>query len=201
MRIGDHQQVELLQALQRFRHARDACCWRGPARTSPCTLSFWSTWSFGSSAASNQRVERDAGRLHRSSWSSKRDDQIVVVDLPDARPVLPGAFDEAVVERQRHDIEADVGRALHVVVAAEDVGAGAGPADIAGGQQQRCSSRARWRCRPCAGSAPMHQISVDGFCVANISATRLSCSPGTPVTRSTSSGVHFSTSLRMSSMP
>ena len=49
--------------------------------------------------------------------------------------------------------------------------------------------------------APMHQISVDGFSLANISATRLSCAPGTPVTRSTSSGVHFSTSLRTSSMP
>ena len=35
---------------------------------------------------------------------------------------------------------------------------------------------------------PMHQISVAGFCVANISATRRSWSPGTPVMRSTSSG-------------
>ena len=49
--------------------------------------------------------------------------------------------------------------------------------------------------------APMHQISVAGFSVANILATRLSCSPGTPDTRSTSSGVHLATSLRMSSMP
>jgi hypothetical protein len=45
----------------------------------------------------------------------------------------------------------------------------------------------------------MHQISVDGLSFANISATRLSCSPGTPETRSTSSGVHFSISLRASS--
>ncbi len=42
---------------------------------------------------------------------------------------------------------------------------------------------------------PMHQISVDGFWVANISATRLSCSPGIPVMRSTSSGGYFSISL------
>ncbi|GJE33304.1 hypothetical protein LDDCCGHA_3504 [Methylobacterium oxalidis] len=48
--------------------------------------------------------------------------------------------------------------------------------------------------------APMHQISVEGFSLAKISATRLSCSPGTPVTRSTSSGVHLATSLRTSSM-
>jgi len=42
------------------------------------------------------------------------------------------------------------------------------------------------------------QISVDGFSVANILATRLSCSPGTHLTRSTSSGP-LSTSLRRSS--
>ena len=38
---------------------------------------------------------------------------------------------------------------------------------------------------------PMHQISVAGFSVANIFATRSSCSPGTPLTRSTSSGIPF----------
>ena len=48
----------------------------------------------------------------------------------------PRAFGQAVVERQRHDIEAEIGRALHVGVAAEDVGAGAEAADVAGGQQR-----------------------------------------------------------------
>jgi len=48
---------------------------------------------------------------------------------------------------------------------------------------------------------PIAQIKVEGFCLAKVSATRLSCASGTPVTRSTSSGVHFSTSLRTSSMP
>ena len=48
---------------------------------------------------------------------------------------------------------------------------------------------------------PMHQISVAGFWVANISATRLSCSPGTPLTRSTSAGSHFSISFLASSKP
>jgi hypothetical protein len=42
---------------------------------------------------------------------------------------------------------------------------------------------------------PMHQIRVAGFSLANFSATRFSCSPGTPVMRSTSSGGYFSTSL------
>ena len=49
--------------------------------------------------------------------------------------------------------------------------------------------------------APIHQMSVAGFSVANILATRSSCAPGTPDTRSTSSGVHLSISLRTSSMP
>ena len=48
---------------------------------------------------------------------------------------------------------------------------------------------------------PMHQISVDGFCLANISATRFSCSPGTPVMSSTVLGSYFFTSARISSMP
>ncbi len=48
--------------------------------------------------------------------------------------------------------------------------------------------------------APMHQIRVAGFSLAKSSATRFSCSPGTPDTRSTSSGVHLATSLRTSSI-
>ncbi len=67
---------------------------------------------------------------------SKRDDHPVVLDLPHAAPVAPRAFDQAVVERQGHDIEAEVGRALHVAVAAEDVGADAEPADVTGGKQR-----------------------------------------------------------------
>ena len=47
----------------------------------------------------------------------------------------PRPFDEAVIERQRHHIEADIGRALHVVVAAENVGALAGSADVASEQE------------------------------------------------------------------
>jgi hypothetical protein len=35
----------------------------------------------------------------------------------------------------------------------------------------------------------MHQMKVEGFSVAKVSATRFSCSPGMPVMRSTSSGV------------
>src|SRR5664279_5765568 len=63
-------------------------------------------------------------------------DEPLIVDLPDARPMAPCAFDQAVVERQRHDIEAEIGRTLNVGVAAEDVSALTGAADIAGGEQE-----------------------------------------------------------------
>ncbi len=86
-----------------------------------------------------RRVEpagrRDACRLHELLVGEARQHP-VVLDLPDAAPVLPGAFGEAVVERQRHDIEAEVGRTLHVGVATEDIGSHARPADVAGGKQQ-----------------------------------------------------------------
>ena len=49
--------------------------------------------------------------------------------------------------------------------------------------------------------APMHQIRVEGFSLANSLGDALQLLAGTPVTRSTSSGVHFATSLRTSSMP
>ena len=48
---------------------------------------------------------------------------------------------------------------------------------------------------------PMHQTMVDGRFLAKVSVTRLSCSGETPVTFSTSSGVHCLTSSRIFSMP
>jgi hypothetical protein len=48
--------------------------------------------------------------------------------------MLPGGLGQAVVERQVRDIEAEVRCALYVGVAAEDVGARARLADIAGGE-------------------------------------------------------------------
>ena len=63
-------------------------------------------------------------------------DEIVVRHVPDARPVLPGARRETVVQGQVGDIEPEVGRSLHVAVAAEDVGPGAVGTAVAGGEQQ-----------------------------------------------------------------
>ncbi len=56
----------------------------------------------------------------------------LVIDFPDAGPVFPGGFREAVVERQRGDIEPEIGRALHIGVAAENVRPGSRRPDIAG---------------------------------------------------------------------
>ena len=59
------------------------------------------------------------------------------VDAPDLGEVLPRAFGQAVVAGQRVGVGADVGGALHVVVAAEDVGAAAADADVAQRQLQQ----------------------------------------------------------------
>ncbi len=48
---------------------------------------------------------------------------------------------------------------------------------------------------------PIHQITVPGRLFAMVRATRRSCEPGVPVTRSTSSGVHLATSSLIWSMP
>ena len=90
---------------------------------------------FGQQRRIEPARQRDARRLHHF-LGVETGDQIVVIDLPDPPPMLPCPLGEAVVERQGHDIETDVGRALHVVMAAKDVGAGARLADVAGRQQQ-----------------------------------------------------------------
>ena len=152
MRIGDHQQFERLQALQRFGHARDAVA-GVPLHEHRPHIVLLRDLVLRQHGGVEPARERDAGRLH-DLLVVEAAEQEVVVDLPDARPMLPGAFGEAVVERQRHDIEADVGGALHVVVAAQDVGAGARSRRRCRSSAARCSSPARWRCRPSAGSGP-----------------------------------------------
>jgi hypothetical protein len=44
----------------------------------------------------------------------------------------PGILGKAVIERQRGDIEAQIGGALNIVMAPKNIGAGAGASDIAG---------------------------------------------------------------------
>ena len=134
MRIGDHQQVELGQRLQRFRNARDAVAGMS-LHEHALHIVLLRDLILRQQHRVEPARERNAGGLH-DLLVVETTLQKIVIDLPDARPMLPRAFDQAVVERQRHDIEADVGGALHVVVAAQDVGAHAGAADIAGHQQR-----------------------------------------------------------------
>ena len=142
MRIGDNQQFELFDALLRFGHARHgvAAVTHDKHRLDVVLLP-------NVLLVEERRVEPagrgNARRVHRiGDFAVCRGgfieavDEPVVIDFPDARPMPPRAFDQAVVKRQGHDIEAEIGRALHVGVAAENVGAGAGRADIAGRQTQ-----------------------------------------------------------------
>ncbi len=142
MRVADHQQVELFDALLRLRYACHgvAAVAHDEHRLNVVLLAYVLP-------VEERGVEPpgrwNAGRVHRGRDLAVRRgglveaiDEPLIVDLPDARPVAPGAFDQAVVERQRHDIEAEIGGALHIGVAAEDVGALTGAANIAGGQQQ-----------------------------------------------------------------
>ncbi len=146
MRVGDDQQLERLQPLHHFGHARDGVAAMAHDDDALDDVALIDIVRLG-----QRRVEpagpRNARQFHVLLLRARRPAglrrhfvearlQIVVADIPDAAPVPPGAFDQAVVERQRGDIEADVGRALHVAVAAEDVGAAAEHADVAGREQQ-----------------------------------------------------------------
>ena len=62
--------------------------------------------------------------------------QPLEVFFPDTAPVPPCRLGEAVVERQGHDIEAEIGRALNVGMTAENIGAHARTANVACCQQQ-----------------------------------------------------------------
>ena len=207
MRVGDDQQLERLDALLRVRHAG-----HGVAAVPEDHHRLDAVLLRHVLLVEQRRVEparrRDAGRVHGVGHLAVRRrelveavDEPVVRNVPDPRPVPPGALGEAVIERQRHDIEAEVGGALHVGVAAEDVGAGAGSADIAGGEQRDAERAHVGGADGVLGRAHAPDQASPAFRVANIFATRSSCAPGTPVICSTTSGGYFSTSLRMSSMP
>ena len=74
--------------------------------------------------------QRNAGGLHQFLVREAAK-HVVVRDIPDAGPVPPRTFREAIVARQRSRLDAEVGRALDVVVSTEDIGATAGRAHIA----------------------------------------------------------------------
>ena len=114
--------------------------------------------------------------------------------------MLPRLFGKTVIERQRRHIEAEIGGALHIGMAAENIGAPAGMTHIAGGEQQNAACPDICRAGGELGLA--HRPDQRRrLLVAKTSAMCLTWASGKPVTRSTSSGVHFATSLRISSMP
>src|SRR3954471_9165609 len=78
---------------------------------------------------------RNAGRFHER-LVDETGKHPVVVDLPNPAPMPPRLLGKTVIEGQSCYIETEIGRALYVVVAAEDVGATTAVTDIAGGEQQ-----------------------------------------------------------------
>ena len=77
----------------------------------------------------------DAFSLHQL-LVGKAAEHVVIVHVPDPRPVLPGTGGDAVIAWQSVRQHTEVGSALNVVVAAEDIGATAGRAHIAERQLQ-----------------------------------------------------------------
>jgi hypothetical protein len=136
VRVGYDEQLECCDAFRRLRHTGDrvAAVAEDDHRLQLILLR---DLVFGQ----HRRVEpagRRNARCRHDLWIGEARDEPVVVSLPDARPMTPGAFGEAVVQRERNDIEADVRRALHVAVTAEDVRAvAAAVTDVTGREQQR----------------------------------------------------------------
>ena len=135
IRIDNDQQIEFLHRLLHFRPYGSASSARGPRRTMARTLSGWSMFSLSSSTPS---IQRDTGMplvLHQFLIGEAAE-HIVVIDIPDTGPVLPRAGLQAVVARQCVGKDAEIGRALHIVVAAEDVRSATGLAHVAERQLQ-----------------------------------------------------------------
>ena len=146
MRIGDHEQFERFKALHHFGHAGDGVATMTHDEHALHGIPLIDVIRFG-----KRRIEpagpRNARQFHVLLARAGRTAglcrhfvetrlQVIVIDFPDTGPMLPCAFDETVIKRQRRDIEADIGRALHVAVAAEDVCAGPVRADVAGREQK-----------------------------------------------------------------
>ncbi|GJE45963.1 hypothetical protein AEGHOMDF_5163 [Methylobacterium soli] len=150
MRVGDDEQVEPVQAVQGLGQPRDGVAavtrdHHGADRALLVDLVGRQVHRIEPARRGDTRRlhallarARLAAGLGRHFVEARL--QPVVLDLPDAGPMLPAAFDEPVIERQRRHIEAEIGRALNVGVSAEDVGAGARLADIAGGQAEDAQS-------------------------------------------------------------
>ena len=96
---------------------------------------------------------------------------------------------------------AKVGRALHVVVAAEDVGSATGPAHVAEGKLQHAVGAGVVVAVGVLGAAHAPDHGARAVLRHGAGHTAQSANLGTPVTFSTSSGVHLATSSLIWSMP
>ena len=134
MRVGDDQQLQRLQRLRGFRHAGDGVAAMAEDQHALRVVALLHL-VLGQQHGVEVAGRRDARRgLHLRRVEARA--HILEGHAPHAAPVAPRGLVDAVIGRQVRDIEAEVRRALHVAVAAEDVRARAGAADIAGGQQQ-----------------------------------------------------------------
>ena len=134
MRVDDDQHVELLEGLLEVGSARLRVRRMAPEEHRLQRVGLRDVL-LGLEHAVGPARQRHARLLHQL-LVLEAGEHPVVGHIPDARPVLPGALRQAVVARQRARLDAEVGGALHVVVAAEDVGAAAGDAHVAERQLQ-----------------------------------------------------------------
>ena len=153
IRVEHHHQVELLHRLHHLEAARlrvrrvapeeDRAQVRSPGRWPRSSRSRRRSSATPSCRAwpssPRRRTASSATRGRRSRpWPSA--------------PTSPAR--DRVVARQRVGVRADVGRALHVVVAAVDVAAAARARRCCRARASGCWRRARWRWRWCAASGP-----------------------------------------------
>jgi hypothetical protein len=154
----------------------------------PRRLLSWSISSFFSSTPSIQRDTVMPGLvIMRGAYCFLIHSK---VDTPGLGEVLPRAFDHAVVAGQRIGVGADVGGALHVVVAAEDVGAAAALADVAQRQLQDARGAHHGVADGVLGLAHAPDDGAGAVLVQQV-ATFSTCASLTPQASSTLSGVHL----------
>ena len=132
--IADHEEFELVDPADRFRHPRDRVDAmphheHGLHRVGLADLIFRQQCRIEPTRA------RDPGALHQR-LAAEAGVHPVIIHLPDPAPMPPCVLGKAVIEGQSCHIEAEIGSALDIGVTSEDVGAAAGMTHIAGGGQQ-----------------------------------------------------------------
>jgi len=149
-------------------------------------------FSLSRSTPSIQRLTGMPVRFHHRGVVERRLEKRIgnhsKVFFPNPCPVCPSRLRTDRSKPQRIRQKRQIGRALHVVVATENVGAAA----------SRCPCCQRASCQDAVGGGcccypllccvpPMQPDYVPGGCCPAYARRRSSCEPGAPVTRSTSS--------------